>query len=573
MSVLAKRMAQLYPDLYPQRFSMKVVPIIDGVVGPFRKKPLHDGRSRRALVADRLCERREHAAEPRRRARKGDGHPRLARRESDASGETTVDRERDARPARRRARNAVRTGRHQATRPAIPTGLIPREALIQLDGRVLAFSLGLALLTALVFGLAPALSTVRRDLVNPLRDSGKGTSGGFRRGRLSSALVVIEVALSLVLLDERRALNAILHQAADGGAGPRSANGSCSCEFPSRASGTKRRRPRRHSCARPWRGSARCPASWPQRPQRDCRLRRRLAEFDVPGTTHDDTWRAIFHLGSARLFQDARDPAVTGPRAERRGRPGLAAGRCRKSDVRATSSRRSESDRPHHHREEALSERGSSSKVSSRSWASSRTPRIRAFKSPPAPEVVVPYGVGRAFEPRDRGQDSRPAARGSRRDQARDLVGRSRGADRECRAVTTYLARYAYAAPRLGFAIFGTFAALGLVLVVLGRRRSRRVHHLSPDSRDRHPDRARRRARDHPSHDARHGDPLDRTGDSGGSCRELSRNARHHEPTVECEPYRSVDTQAPYLYWWLALGSSPATSPPYGRRVSIQLSC
>jgi putative ABC transport system permease protein len=54
--------------------------------------------------------------------------------------------------------------------------------------------------TAFVFGLAPALQMSRRPLNDALRDSGKGVSGGFRHGRLRSALVVMEVALSLALL-------------------------------------------------------------------------------------------------------------------------------------------------------------------------------------------------------------------------------------------------------------------------------------------------------------------------------------------------------------------------------------
>jgi putative ABC transport system permease protein len=41
---------------------------------------------------------------------------------------------------------------------------------------------------------------IPREAVEPLKDSGKGVSGGFRRGRLRNALVVAEVALSLVLL-------------------------------------------------------------------------------------------------------------------------------------------------------------------------------------------------------------------------------------------------------------------------------------------------------------------------------------------------------------------------------------
>src|SRR5262249_54192690 len=45
-----------------------------------------------------------------------------------------------------------------------------------------------------------ALQMVRKDLVEPLKDAGKGAGGGFRGGRLRNALVVFEVALSLVLL-------------------------------------------------------------------------------------------------------------------------------------------------------------------------------------------------------------------------------------------------------------------------------------------------------------------------------------------------------------------------------------
>ena len=56
------------------------------------------------------------------------------------------------------------------------------------------------MLTTMLFGLIPALQTARRDMVEPLKDAGKGVSGGFRRGRLRSALVVVEVALSLLLL-------------------------------------------------------------------------------------------------------------------------------------------------------------------------------------------------------------------------------------------------------------------------------------------------------------------------------------------------------------------------------------
>ena len=83
----------------------------------------------------------------------------------------------------------------------IPEGLIPREARIQLNMPVLLFSLGVAAITALIFGLVPALQTARRQLTPGLRDGGKGTGGGFRRARLSSGLVVAQIALALVLLN------------------------------------------------------------------------------------------------------------------------------------------------------------------------------------------------------------------------------------------------------------------------------------------------------------------------------------------------------------------------------------
>src|SRR5256885_4775151 len=82
----------------------------------------------------------------------------------------------------------------------MPQEIIPAEAVIQLNTPVLAFTLGVAMLTALVFGLVPALKAARKDINDPLRDSGKGISGGFRHGKLRNAVVVLEVMLSLMLL-------------------------------------------------------------------------------------------------------------------------------------------------------------------------------------------------------------------------------------------------------------------------------------------------------------------------------------------------------------------------------------
>src|SRR6266513_2020903 len=82
----------------------------------------------------------------------------------------------------------------------IPAQIIPAEAVIRVNTPVLLFTLCVAVVTALVFGLAPALQVARRDLNDPLRDTGKGTGGSSTHGRLRKALVLMEVALSLTLL-------------------------------------------------------------------------------------------------------------------------------------------------------------------------------------------------------------------------------------------------------------------------------------------------------------------------------------------------------------------------------------
>ena len=67
------------------------------------------------------------------------------------------------------------------------------------DTRVAAFTLGLSLVTALVFGLVPALRASRPDLVGALKD-GPTLFGGAGRSRMRNTLVIVQVALSLVLL-------------------------------------------------------------------------------------------------------------------------------------------------------------------------------------------------------------------------------------------------------------------------------------------------------------------------------------------------------------------------------------
>ncbi len=76
---------------------------------------------------------------------------------------------------------------------------IPRVNEISVDPGVAAFTLLISVATGVLFGLAPALQVSRPDLTDALKDSGRSTAG-LRTNRLRGALVVSEVALSLVLL-------------------------------------------------------------------------------------------------------------------------------------------------------------------------------------------------------------------------------------------------------------------------------------------------------------------------------------------------------------------------------------
>src|ERR1051325_6389036 len=78
---------------------------------------------------------------------------------------------------------------------------MPRIDQSGLDARVLAFTISISCLTALLFGLAPALQASHPDLNETLKEGGgKGASKGVRSRQMRRVLVVAEVALALVLL-------------------------------------------------------------------------------------------------------------------------------------------------------------------------------------------------------------------------------------------------------------------------------------------------------------------------------------------------------------------------------------
>jgi predicted permease len=75
---------------------------------------------------------------------------------------------------------------------------LPRVQEVRLDGRVLAFTLVISLLSGMLFGLAPALKILRPDLQMTLKEGGRGSSGG--RHRAQGIFVAIELSMAVVLL-------------------------------------------------------------------------------------------------------------------------------------------------------------------------------------------------------------------------------------------------------------------------------------------------------------------------------------------------------------------------------------
>jgi predicted permease len=81
----------------------------------------------------------------------------------------------------------------------VPKDMIPRVKEINVDWRVLLFASGASILTGVISGLAPALQTLRVDVIRNLKEGAGKTGADVARGRLRGALVVVEVALALTL--------------------------------------------------------------------------------------------------------------------------------------------------------------------------------------------------------------------------------------------------------------------------------------------------------------------------------------------------------------------------------------
>jgi len=200
LDVIAQRLARVYPKDYPKKFNVQLLTLADSVVGQF-KTVLYTLLGAVGLLLLIACANVANMLLARASAREKE----IAIRASLGAGRWRLVRQLLLESLLLALGGAMAgcllayTG-IKALVAAIPPNTIPDEAVIGLNLPVLWFSLSVAMLTALLFGLAPAMHIARPDMVEPLKDAGKGISGGFRHGKLRSTLVVVEVALSLVLL-------------------------------------------------------------------------------------------------------------------------------------------------------------------------------------------------------------------------------------------------------------------------------------------------------------------------------------------------------------------------------------
>lgn len=200
LTVIANRLSKIYPDIYPRRFTVQVRHLGDAVVGRFQATLytmlgavgllflIGCGNVANLMLARATAREKEFAL----RAVLGAGRARLVLQLLVESLILAI--------GGAALGALIAWGGLKSIVAAMPQDTIPAESVIQLNAPVLMFTLAIAVLTALLFGLIPALQVTQRDLNHSLRDSGKGVDGGFRHRRLRDAVVVLEVALSLTLL-------------------------------------------------------------------------------------------------------------------------------------------------------------------------------------------------------------------------------------------------------------------------------------------------------------------------------------------------------------------------------------
>jgi putative ABC transport system permease protein len=469
VALVAQRIAKLYPDNYPKTFTVKVLRWADSIVGQF-KTTLYTLAAAVSLLLLIACSNVANMLLARAAAREKE----MAVRASLGASRAKLVRQLLV-ESLLLALSGAALGcvfAHFGIKvivAAMPEGLIPREAVIQLNLPVLFFSLAAAVLTAVVFGLVPALQGARTDLVEPLRDSGKGTSGGFRRRRLSSALVVAEVALSLVLLAGAGLLmrSFVNLTTADLGLDPEHVL-FARVPLPKGPYDTREGKQQffdqlvARVKALPGVVAVSTGSTLPP-------YGGLTSEIEVAATTHEEKWQSFLQLVGDGYFATLR--------------------------LKLRQGRLLSEDDVAHARRVVVVNRTFVEKYLGAGEPLGRTVRFklletvqpgaienavfeivgvvadaknRGIQEPPDPEAFLPYTVTGAFQRTLLVRTSGPPA-AMAETVRREVWSVDRGvAVTMTGAVTDYLRRFSYAEPRLGLVVLGVFASLGMILVAIG---------------------------------------------------------------------------------------------------------
>ena len=468
ISVIARRLAQEYPKDYPKNFTIQVETYVDQVVGHF-KKTLYTLAAAVGLLLLIACANVANMLLARASSREKEMAIRAALGASRSRLILQLLMESFLLAAGGAALGCLLAyGGIKALVAVIPDGAIPREAVIGLNVPVLLFSLGAAAFTAILFGLAPALQTARRDVVEPLKDSGKGSSGGFRRGKLRNTLVVIEVALSLVLLTGAGLLmrSFVALQQVDLGLNP---DNILVARLPLPREQYKTAASKQHFFRQllqrlyvlPGVVAATETSTLP--PYGGIQ-----SEIEIPGKTHTEKWESIFQLCSEGYF-----PTV-GIRLVR----GRLMSEAEVNDARRVTVVNQTLVRKFFGQEDPM---GRQIKINLLETGPDavKTPMFeivgvvadaknQGIQEPPMPEMFIPYTTTGAFE---RGilvrtaKEPLPMLNAVRRE--------IWAVDRNVAVTLTgslqdYLKSFSYAEPRFSLILLGVFAAVGLALVAIG---------------------------------------------------------------------------------------------------------
>ncbi len=465
---IAKREAVLYPADYPKQFTIETRTVVEGVVGRFRTilYVLLAAVSMLLLIA---CGNVANLLLARATAREKE----MAIRTSLGASRLRIVRQLLAESLLLGLGGAAlgclfASAGLKSLVALIPPRTIPDEAVIRLNFPVLLFSLGLAFLTAVICGLAPAWHAGASDTQESLKDGARGSSGS-RHGRLRNTLVASEVALSMVLLIGAGLLmrSFFALQQVDLGLNPEKV---LVARLPLprdryQAAGQKAQFFRRllpRLRALPGVIAATETSSLP--PYGGIG-----SELDIPGKTHSEKWTGIFQLCSEGYFRTLGIQLVRG-----RGLTETEVDSARKvavvnqtlvkkyfgaEDPLGRHIKLSELEKlPQHAVKDPLFE----------IVGVVRDAKNQGVQDPPLPEVFIPYTVTDFFE---RGilvrtaQEPLTLLRAVRGEVwsvdpnvALTLTGTLRG----------YLKDFSYAGPEFGLILMAVFAGIGLALVAIG---------------------------------------------------------------------------------------------------------